>query len=155
MNPMIALDLRVEMPGQPVFRKTVRRVISRLDVGSWRPGLVLGVAADPATPQNIVVDWDQEPIADAAATLDPVTGRAVVAGAGGAVGEPAMAPADVAALLRAAADHIAGAGTGAQPVATSTDVATLLRNASAAAARAADAAEAASRGAPPSAPPIG
>jgi hypothetical protein len=187
MSPMIALDLRVEVPGQPVFTKTVRKVISRLDVGSYRPGLVLSVAADPARPQDIVVDWDREPIAEANAASDPVTGQP-------------MAAADVAALLRAAADQIAAGGTAAHPgvasavadvhagqqltpdqiaailrtaaanagtatvgtgtssTATtgqpmsSTDLATMLRNASAAAARAADAAESTSRPAPPSAP---
>src|SRR5689334_15146522 len=102
MNPMVALDLRVEMPGQPVFTKTVRKVISRLDVGSFRPGLVLSVAADPAKPQDIVVDWERSPIEDAAAATDPVTGQP-------------MAAADVAAILRAAADQIAAGGTASHP----------------------------------------
>jgi hypothetical protein len=144
MNPMIALDLRVEMPGQPVFTKTARKVISRLDVSVYRPGLVLSVAADPARPQDVVVDWDRAPIADADAALDPVTGQPMVA-------------ADVASILRAAADRISTSGSGAtsgQPV-SSADLATVLRNASAAAARAADAADASSNPAPPSAPVSG
>jgi hypothetical protein len=203
-NPMIALDLKVEIPGQPVFKKTVRQVISRLDVGSYRPGILLSVASDPANPQNIVVDWDNSPIGDANAALDPVTGQpttvispSVAAPAGGptvVLGGQQASSADVAAVLRAAADQISAGGTAAHPeiasaVASShqwsttgqtltsdqiaailrtaatnasgaqqvspTDLATMLRNASAAASRAADAAEASARSGSSAVPGVG
>ena len=54
MNPMVALDLRVEIPGQPVFTTTMRQVISRLQAGSFQPGMVLSVAASRTRPRDIV-----------------------------------------------------------------------------------------------------
>jgi hypothetical protein len=213
MSPMVALDLRVEIPGQPVFTKTVHQVISRLDVGDYRPGLVLSVAANPAKPQDIVVDWDNSPIGAQGMATDPVTGRPidpttagsiVVPGsvAGMAGGTPMMVygnqaagqPVDLATILRNAADQIESGGSVSHPGVASavsvshqwssngqpmsnadiadilrtaatkaqagqynvgtgaamsqSDIAALLRQASAAAAQAADAADARAAGLP-------
>ncbi len=130
MNPMIALDLKIEIPGQPVTTKTVRQVISRLDVGDYRPGMVLAVAADPADPTHVVVDWANSPITDPNVAADPVTGRPM---GGFGTGAPTIVtqggglssnPAEVAALLRAAADQISSGGLVSHP-----DIASAVGNA--------------------------
>jgi hypothetical protein len=59
-NPMVNLDLDVNVPGQPPFRTRKRVVISRLSVGALAPGATIAVLADPAKPQDIVIDWDAE-----------------------------------------------------------------------------------------------
>jgi len=131
-NPMITLDLRVEIPGQPVFTQTVRQVISRLEVGSYRPGMVLAVAADPAKPRDIVIDWDRSPLGDAGADRDPVTGQPTAATAAPAFmsGAPVVSVGgrvpggDVASILRAAADQVAAGRTVAHP-----EVASVVGNA--------------------------
>ena len=132
-NPMITLDLRVEIPGQPVFTQTVRKVISRLEVGSYRPGMVLSVAADPAKPRDIVIDWDRSPLGDAGADRDPVTGQPIVVAAGlvvtsgvpiVTVGGRQVPGEDVASILRAAADQVAAGRTVAHP-----EVASVVGNA--------------------------
>ena len=132
-NPMINMDLRVEIPGQPVFTTTVRQVISRLEVGSYRPGLVLSVAADPKKPRNIVIDWDRSPIGDAGPGRDPVTGQPMAAAASpilvnGApivtMGGRQVPGGDVASILRAAADQVAAGKSVAHP-----EVASVVGNA--------------------------
>jgi hypothetical protein len=135
-NPMIALDLRVEIPGQRAFTRTVHQVISRLQVGEYRRGMVLAVAADPANPRNVVVDWDSSPI-DGVPT-DAVTGQPVAASPTAQV-----STAELAKALRVAADQLeSGQGSTGQPM-TPDELATVLRRASRAAARAADATPAA------------
>ena len=124
MNPMITLDLRVEIPGQPVFTQSVRQVISRLKVGDYRPGLILSVAADSAKPRDIVIDWDRSPIGHANATTDPVTGQPLTVAASSIIasGQPmvtvggrSMSGGDIASILRAAADQVAAGGTVSHP----------------------------------------
>jgi hypothetical protein len=117
MNPMIALDLRVEIPGQPVCQKTVRTVISRLQVGDYRPGMVLAVAADLSSPQEIVVDWANSPIDGRDTSTDQAfdgQAAAVQAAIDGAPGR-VLARQELARALRAAADKIA-ARQGTEPV---------------------------------------
>jgi hypothetical protein len=145
-NPMIALDLRVEIPGQPVFTRTIRHVISRLDDGDFRPGLTLSVVADPENLQGIVVDWNSAPVAGPD-QRDPVTGQPSV------VASSQLSHSELAALLRSTADRIeAGEATSATAMARG-EIAQLLRTASRAAARAGDAPGRAATTAYPDAPP--
>ena len=120
MNPMIALDLRVEIPGQPVTTTTVRTVVSRLQVGSYRPGIVLAVVADRNDPTKVVVDWDHSPVAgtgdDAAGEVEQqqdlaahLRALADQVEAGEAASGQGMPPAEVAEILRRVSGTTSGA----------------------------------------------
>lgn len=124
MNPMVALDLRVEIPGQPVFTTTMRQVISRLQVGSFQPGIVLSVAASRTRPRDIVIDWGNSPMGDPGDETDPVTGQQLTAASpplpasgqsGMTVGGRRASGGDIATILRAAADQVAAGGTASHP----------------------------------------
>ena len=60
-SPMVNLDLEVTVPGRPAFRTRKRIVVSRLSVGALVPGATIPVLADPATPTDVLLDWDGEP----------------------------------------------------------------------------------------------
>jgi len=54
-NPVVELDLQVNVGGSAPYALTHRQPISRLHIGSFQPGATLPVHVDPADPAVLVI----------------------------------------------------------------------------------------------------
>ena len=63
LQPVVQVDLLVEVPGRPRFPVATQVVLSPVEVARVQPGAVLGVLVDPATPVDLVIDWSRNPAA--------------------------------------------------------------------------------------------
>jgi hypothetical protein len=54
-NPQAELDLEVALPDLEPYEVTHRQVISRIAIGSFRPGARVPIRVDPQDPQNVLV----------------------------------------------------------------------------------------------------
>jgi hypothetical protein len=54
-NPETELELCIALDGQDTYKITHRQVISRIAVGSLRPGAKVPIRVDPRDPANVLV----------------------------------------------------------------------------------------------------
>jgi hypothetical protein len=54
-NPETELELCIALDGQDTYKVTHRQVISRIAVGSLRPGAKVPIRVDPRDPANVLV----------------------------------------------------------------------------------------------------
>ena len=58
-DPIVELDLSVELPGREPYLVHHKSVVPRLRVGLVTDGRVVGVVVDPADPARLVVNWEE------------------------------------------------------------------------------------------------
>ena len=58
--PIVRVDLRVTLPGQPSYDASVREVARGLRLLQLRPGLAVNVRALAQKPTKVVIDWDAQ-----------------------------------------------------------------------------------------------
>lgn len=54
-NPETELELCIALDGQDTYKVTHRQVISRIAIGSLRPGAKVPIRVDPRDPANVLV----------------------------------------------------------------------------------------------------
>src|SRR5688572_23463144 len=54
-QPLCRIELQVQIPGQPVYNATTKRVISYFQVTQFQPGTQLHIMVDPANNQKVEI----------------------------------------------------------------------------------------------------